>query len=242
MLVLFPAGGAGAALGPPLATRLGGPFASWCDILCSDAAAPTPTRAGRVSLVRLLPDGRRARHLDPVDIERPIVATLGAGRRPPDSGSAGALEIEILSGRSTGGAAPRAPAAPPAGELTRRENPFAHVELASVVVVVAEPDVLGFDFPVEALAARMPQNATVLRFLDVPRAVLARSCPDVLIKLGPSPVTTARSRRTRVVLVSFTRPDEPPPDDADIVWSLRTPGDVSVDALAHLLRDIGGAA
>src|SRR6185312_13799468 len=78
LLVLFPAGGAGLALGPSLAAKLGAAFAGPADLEVADTEEMLPDGVGRV-FVRFWAAGRAGyRRLDPVDVERPVVAILPA--------------------------------------------------------------------------------------------------------------------------------------------------------------------
>jgi hypothetical protein len=234
MLVLFPAGGAGAALGPSLAARLGGAFAPWCDLLTSDADVPAPDGSGRVQLVHFRPDGRSRRRLDPIEIERPIVATLGAGRPPPTTGVLRDLEVEVVSS-----------ALPPgrsmAVEKSRTSNPHAAFELASVLVLIGDGnDGSGPLVSPEKLAGLVAPGTLVARAADVPAHVLAHCCPDVLLRIGASDVATARSPRTRVVLAAATAADGAAPDDVDVLWQFPSPAHITVEAVGALLAEIGG--
>src|SRR6185437_4979763 len=78
LLVLFPAGGAGLALGPSLAARLGAAFAGAADVEVASGEA-LPEGVGRVFLRRWRGERATYRRLDPVEIERPVVAILPAG-------------------------------------------------------------------------------------------------------------------------------------------------------------------
>ena len=254
MFVLFPAGGSGAALGAPLAARLGGPFAPWCDFLTSDADVPVPDSAGRVQLVYLRPDGRSRRRLDPLDIERPIVATLGAGRRSARSGSLRNLEIEIVA--SIDSAAPPPPPHHPtmAPDQERVRDPHATIELAAVVVLIADAADFASDdtsddrvdkrgpgeLLLEALSDQHRPDTMVVRASDVPASVLGACCPDVVLKIGPCPGSTARSPRTRVVLVAPPGSSDLTSEDVDIVWQLQSPEDLTPASLGELLAEIGG--
>src|SRR3954454_12599948 len=91
LLVLFPAGGAGRELGPGLAARLGGAFASTADLELGMAAVALADGVGRVFLRRWDAVGAGFRRLDPVDLERPVVALLPTGDSLPELGS-GAVE------------------------------------------------------------------------------------------------------------------------------------------------------
>jgi electron transfer flavoprotein alpha subunit len=229
MLVLFPAGGAGAALGPPLAVRLGGPFAPWCDFVTSESEVPVPDGAGRVQLIHLTPYGRFRRRLDPLDIERPIVATLGAGRMPPPTGRISDLEIEIVPCGDP-------PEPPIVRELDHARDEHADIQIASVIALLGSGGATKSDL--DALATGLPKGTFLARASDVPASVLSACCPDVLLKIGPSAALTARSPRTQVVSVVHAGDEEPTQDEADIVWQVQSPADVTPTAIANLLRAI----
>ena len=96
LLVLFPAGGAGVSLGPSLAARLGAAFAGPADLEVSDAEDALPDGIGRV-FVRFWGPGRTAyRRLDPVDIERPVIAILPAGGAAAAIGSP-AIDHDVIT-------------------------------------------------------------------------------------------------------------------------------------------------
>src|SRR5262249_44431196 len=78
LLVLFPAGGAGPALGPSLAARLGAAYAGAADLEVSESSSPLDDGIGRVFLRRWRANRAGYRRLDPVEIERPVVAILAA--------------------------------------------------------------------------------------------------------------------------------------------------------------------
>jgi Electron transfer flavoprotein domain len=233
LLFLFPAGSP-AGLGPSLAARLGGPFAPWCDFLTTAADVPLPPGVGRVQLVYLRRDGRSRRRLDPLEIERPIVATLGAGRCPPSTGSIQHLEIEIVaSGIATDRPIPI--------QRDRVPNPHSPFQLAPVVVLIADRGQLGplGDISPEELAANLPADSVVARASEVPPSVLASCCPDLLLKIGPSAATTARSPRTRVVLAL---PEGPVPglEDSDVLWQIHPSERLTSASLASLIAEIEG--
>jgi electron transfer flavoprotein alpha subunit len=233
MLVLFPAGGAGSALGPPLAARLAGPFAPWCDFLTTDAETPTPDGAGRVQLTYYRPDGRFRRRLDPLRIERPIVATLGAGRRPKASGSTHDLEVEVVANVQAFNR--------PAPATTATEHrPQAHLQLASVLVLIGDgDDGLPLVSP-DALRAGAPPGVAVERAGDVPLSILGGCCPDIVLKVGPSPARTARSPRTRVVLAAVApSPTDPAVEDVDVLWQFASRSELSRETLRTFLAQIG---
>ena len=96
LLVLFPAGGAGTQLGPGLASRLGGAFAASADLEVGEAATPLADGIGRVFVRRWRADRTSYRRLDPVELERPVVAILAAGGAPADRGS-GEVDVEVIT-------------------------------------------------------------------------------------------------------------------------------------------------
>lgn len=244
MFFLLPPGVASAALGPPLAARLAGTFAPWCDFLTTDNEVPAPEASGRAQLVRMRPDGRSSRRLDPNEIGRPIVASLRAGRRATPSGSIQHLEIEVIvSEKPADGPRPV--------ERGRAPNPHGALETAAVLVIIGD---LGPDSHVSAsgIAAIAPPDTAVVQAAEVPAAVVASCCPEVVLKVGPSPLWTARSPLTRVVLVG-TGPSARPAaregaggeaspasatDDIDIFWQVASPAEITDQSLGALLRDI----
>ena len=85
LLVLFPAGGAGTQLGPGLASRLGGAFAASADLELGEAATPLADGIGRIVVRRWRGDRSSYRRLDPVELERPVIAILPSGERSPST-------------------------------------------------------------------------------------------------------------------------------------------------------------
>src|SRR6185369_8491034 len=94
LLVLFPAGGAGAQLGPGLAARLGGAFAASADLELGEAATPLADGVARIFVRRWRGDRSSYRRLDPVELERPVVAILPSGGPFAERGST-EVEVEI---------------------------------------------------------------------------------------------------------------------------------------------------
>lgn len=229
MMVLFPAGGAGTVLGPSLAARVSGPFAPWCDFVVSESPhAPWDGRS-RVQLVRLRRDGRSQRRLDPAAIERPIVATVRAGRPPASSGQPRNLEVEVLAVPA------RAPNAVPA-VLAEAPNPFAPLQQAAVLILIGACDPAHAD-ALLATRERLGPDSAIARADEIPAGVLADCCPDILVRVGHSGAVTARAPRTRVVLAAAVGPDEVPPEDVDLVWPMTTPAE-----LTALLHGLGAPA
>jgi hypothetical protein len=206
LVVLFPAGGAGLQLGAPLAARLGAAFASAADLEVSESPLPLPDSVGRLCLRRWRRDLTAYRRLDPVELERPVVAVLGA-HGAPDAAGTPDVEVQVIT-------AP-APAAPPGVvELESADDEDAAVALARGLVVV-DPT-WGAD-AVAALAARAPAGVAVVDLAQVSPAALAVSTPRVLLCVGVDDPTAlaAPSPRTRLGLV-LTREAAAP--FGDVVW------------------------
>lgn len=229
MLVLFPAGGAGAVLGPSLAARVSGPFAPWCDFVVSDSAQAPWDGRSRVQLVRLRPDGRSQRRLDPATIERPIVATVRAGRPPAFQGQDRNLEVEVLAVPA------RAPTAVPT-VLAEARNPFALLQEAAVLILLGDCERSHAD-ALRAASDRLGPHSAVASAAEIPAGVLAACCPEIVVRVGHSSAVTARAPRTRVVLAAPLALDEVPPDDVDLVWPMTSPGE-----LTTLLHALGAMA
>ena len=96
LLVLFPAGGAGAQLGPGLASRLGGAFAASADLELGEAATPLADGIGRIVVRRWRGDRSSYRRLDPVELERPVIAILPSAGAFAEHGST-EVEVEIIT-------------------------------------------------------------------------------------------------------------------------------------------------
>jgi Electron transfer flavoprotein domain len=241
LLVLFPAGGTGPLLGPPLAARLGAPFVPWCDFMVSDLDGNSLRGNSRVQVMRLHRDGRSRRRLDPSHIERPIVVTVGAGRCLPPTGSERNLEIEVLPLPSARLVRPRTPV------LSRKPDPHAALSLAAVLVIVADdaPDaaaVVSTFAQRQGEAAQTPASVALVLASQVPRSALAACCPEIVVRVGAAPGSTARSPRTRVILAmpggdrsAPVVPDvgSPTTDDVDVLWSFSSPREL-VDLVFQL--------
>jgi hypothetical protein len=216
LLVLFPAGGAGPQLGPGLASRLGGAFAASADLEVGEAATPLADGIGRIFVRRWRADRSSYRRLDPVELERPIVAILPAGGTFVERGAA-EVEVEVISCA--------APAKVGVTELSSEPDDYAAAAVASTLVVV-DP-ALGAAV-VAKLAAAAPAGVTVVDAVAAAPA-LAASVPRVLIAVGGSVPAIAGTPRSRVAAVVESQPRRAPRVPADVM--LRVPADGSVEAL-----------
>lgn len=213
LVVLFPTGGAGLQLGAPLAARLGAAFASAADLEVSDSPLPLPDSVGRLCLRRWRRDLSAYRRLDPVELERPVVAVLGAHGAPRAEGTPD-VEVQVIDG-------PAPPDPARIVELDSVPDEDAAVSLARVLIVV-DPAV-GAKGLAE-LAARAPAGVAVVDLARVSPAALAASTPRVLlhVALGTDAALTARlaapSPRTRLGLVLTSTAGGEAPGRSDVIW------------------------
>jgi Electron transfer flavoprotein domain len=231
LLVLFPAGGAGPQLGPPLAVRLGAAFAAAADIEVSDTPTPLPDGLGRVVLRRWRRDLSAYRRLDPVEIGRPVIAVLGAQGAPRDTGTAD-VEVQVI-------ACPT-PTAAKVVELESTADEDAALALARVLIMVSPqvgPELLA------RLVAAAPPGVGVADLARVPPAVLAMLTPRIVLSIEASASTTAPSPRTRIGMILRTSPDASALGRSDVLW--RGHGETAWDELCAALPQIavsdGGA-
>jgi hypothetical protein len=206
LLVLFPAGGAGSELGPGLASRLGGAYAAVADLELGEAAVPLADGVGRVFVRRWRRDRASYRRLDPVELERPIVAVLPAGGAPADLGT-GDVEVEVIECVT--------PARRGVVELASEPDDQAAIALASVLVVV-DP-ALG-STRLGALAAAAPPGVAVVDPTAAPAAIAA-SAPRVVVAVGAPDIAAARTPRSRLGVVLPPGAAAATAPSADVVWS-----------------------
>jgi hypothetical protein len=220
LLVLFPAGGAGLQLGAPLAVRLGAAFAAAADVEVSESPLPLQDSVGRLCLRRWRRDLSTYRRLDPVEMERPVIAILGSLGPPRDEGTAD-VEVQVIA------------CAPPTArvvELASEPDEDAGVALARVVVVV-NPSV-GPEI-VRKLRAAAPPNVAVVDLGTVSPAALAANTPRVILGVEAAARSAAPSPRTRVGVVLTTSADASAFGRSDVVW--RAEGPDAWDQLAAAL-------
>jgi hypothetical protein len=220
LLVLFPAGGAGLQLGPPLAVRLGAAFAAAADLEISENPMALPDSVGRLCLRRWRRDLSAYRRLDPVEMERPVVAILGALGPSRDEGAPD-VEVQAIA------------CAAPASRVVELESVAdedAAVALASVLVVVNPslgPDVIG------KLQAAAPPGMAVVDLERVAPAALAANAARVILGVEAAAHGAAPSPRTRVGVVLSTSADASAFGRSDVVW--RAEGPRAWDDLAAAL-------
>ena len=219
LLVLFPAGGAGLSLGPSLAARLGAAFAGPGDLEVVETPGPLTDGVGRV-FVRFWTGRSGYRRLDPVEVERPVIAILPAGGAARPIGTAD-IDHDVITCAT--------PAHPGIETLASEPDERAAIALARVLVVV-DP-ALG---ALATLRDAAPAGVVVADARDDAAAVAAAT-PELLILVGanPPPITTSRAR-TAFVGLGHARP--PGARAADVVWQL--PAEVAPAAMATQLAQV----
>jgi hypothetical protein len=206
LLVLFPAGGAGMALGPGLAARIGAAYAGAADLETTDVAGPLAEGVGRVVLRRWRGARAAYRRLDPVEIERPVVAILAAGVAPPQVGGE-EIDVDVIA------------CGPPRGnttsELSSEPDDDAPIPLARVLVAV-DP-ALGPE-AVAQIAAAAPAGVAVVD-RERSAAAIAASCPEIVIAIGDVELSAMATPRGRLGAILFGD-DALPPHAVDVLWRL----------------------
>jgi hypothetical protein len=222
LLVLFPAGGAGPALGPSLAARLGAAYAGAADLEVSEAASPLDDGIGRVFLRRWRANRAGYRRLDPVEIERPVVAILAAGVAPPEIGE-GEIDVDVIA------CAPRESSV---REISSEPDPEAALPLARVLVLVDPalgPEALA------RLSADAPPHVAVV---DRARAadVLAACAPEVLVAVGDVELPLPGTPRGRIGAILVGDSATPAARAVDVLWRVSgTAGDALWADIARAL-------
>jgi hypothetical protein len=228
LLVLFPAGGAGPQLGPGLASRLGGAFAANADLEIGEAATPLADGVGRIFVRRWRADRSSYRRIDPVELERPVIAILPAGGAPADVGT-DEVEVEVIT------------CVPPAkvgvSVLSSEADDLAATALASVLIVV-DP-ALG-EAALAKLSAAAPAGVTVAGAVSAAPAI-AMSVPRIVIGVGARGPTISGTPRSRVGAILSAPPTKEQRIPADVLLSLPAGGapDAMIDDLIASLAPLG---
>jgi hypothetical protein len=151
------------------------------------------------------------RRIDPVELERPVVALMPAGGAPADLGT-GDVEVEVIECL--------APTKLGVVELGSEPDDQAAVALASILVAV-DP-ALGPEARA-TLAAAAPPGVTVVD-PTAARAGMAAGAPRLAIALGGGELALTNTPRGRVAVVvprGVAAPRRPP---ADVLWPATTDG------------------
>lgn len=172
LLFVFPAGGPGTQLGPPLAIRIGAAYLANAslDIVEEEQVPPPPSRRVLLSRWRAAHDGQR--RIDVGELERPVVATLCCGLAPDKLGEPYA-EVEML---------PYTEAAHSGPVLVDSEaDPAATVELCSAMVWTASPTHVA-----AALPDGIPAGVAVIAAGPPAPEVVATASPSELFWFPPA--------------------------------------------------------
>jgi hypothetical protein len=230
LLVLFPAGGAGTQLGPGLASRLGGAFAACADLEIGEALTPLADGVGRIFVRRWRGDRTSYRRLDPVELERPVVAILPSGGASADRGSE-EVETEVITCV--------APAKLGVAELASEVDEHAAAALASILIVV-DPS-LGAA-ALAKLSAAAPAGVIVVDAVAAAPAI-AMSVPRIVLAVGrPAPISGTPHSRVGAVLAATTTPAARIPADVLLRLPASGPADAVIDELAASLASLAVAA
>ena len=214
IVMLFPAGGPGEELGPPLAVRLGAAYARAVDFRVSEEAGPLADGVGRITLRRWRADLSGYRELDPVEIERPIVALLGAHGIAREEGTPD-IDVEVIACAPV----PEVPLV----ELDSEPDDLETVVQARALVLLG-PGVASQ--VADSLRAAAPAGVVIADGATAPRALAAAS-PEFLLDVGGagSQIDVGLSPRARLGLIRLP-PQEASPGDGeparqvhDLVWA-----------------------
>jgi len=226
LMVLFPAGGAGADLGPSLAARIGAAFAARADLVVSESGGPLTGGVGRVFLRRWRSDRASYRRLDPVEIERPVVALLSAGQFTDHPGAAD-IDVEVIACPSVQTSIE---------EIASEPDDRAHLSLAQVLVVV---DAAIAGAALGRLIAAAPPGVVVVERAAA-QAQMAAGAPDILIGVGHADLPMVGTPRARVGVILFGDAPLPPRALADFLWrALGDPNDLVWEDLVGALAALG---
>ncbi len=188
----------------------------------SNAAGPLVEGVGRVFLRRWRGGRAGYRRLDPVEIERPVIAILAAGKAVDQIG-AEEIDVDVIAC-----AAPKEVAAT---ELESEPDDDAPIPLARVLVAV-DP-ALGAE-ALAQIAAHAPAGVAVVD-RDRAAAAIAASAPEILIAIGDVELPAMGTPRGRVGAILFGA-DAPAPRSVDVLWRVS-----ATAAGAALWSEIGKA-
>ncbi len=224
MVVLFPTGGPGDELGPSLAMRLGAAYAPAVDMVLSEEAGPLADGVGRINLRRWRADRSGYRQLDPVEIERPVVAILGAHGVPREHGTSD-IDVEVITCTAL--------VDPPLSELASEPDELDAVTLARGLVVLGpqvSPEVG------TRLRAAAPPEVAVVDGRVSPRALAAAS-PELVLVVGGAPAAAEIGVSPRALIGAIELVPDGAFDGAggaparDLVWN----ADSVVDPWSELI-------
>jgi electron transfer flavoprotein alpha subunit len=168
LLFLFPAGGTGTQLGPPLAVRMGAAYLANAsmEVCAEDRGTDTASQRVLLSRWRAARDGQRK--IDVGDLERPVVASLVTGPFPPPAGAPYA-EVEMVP-------CPDAKV-PDAHVIDSQPDAAAGFELCRAVVLSAKADATAAD----AFRAGLPDAVCLVSTDEVELAAVQTAPREVFV-------------------------------------------------------------
>jgi hypothetical protein len=175
VLFLFPAGGSGATLGPPLAVRIGAAYLANAriDVVSEERSPASPSQRVILTRWRAARDGLR--QIDISDFERPVVASLPCGLPSADFGDPYA-EVDMLPSPEPEPGGPRLVAA--------EDDEAAGPETCSALLWSAAP--LDADTRA-ALPAPLPTGVAVIDDADAPGIEAASPMEMFVLSTGVPP-------------------------------------------------------
>lgn len=236
-LFLFPAGGAGLQLGPPLAVRTGATYFPHAVLGLTEPEDPAIAGPGylpKLLLVRTIAGEHARRMLDLVESERPAVVVMASG--PPPEPRGGPAELEVL-------AAPAPPSAMRVVEIESAPDDLAAAASAATLIVI-DDDASPRTSELRQAAAAVPGVAVVgAQALQAAPARLLQACPMRLLGLDRSEgglrVVGSIAAPPGGLVAVLGRKDEASPARADVVWTIdagRAVGDLAT-ALGEELHE-----
>ncbi len=164
VLFLFPAGGTGLQLGPPLAVRIGAAYMANASIALRAEGRELDPASKRVVLSRWRASRDGLRRIDVGDLERPVVASLVSGPFPLPVGEPYA-EVEMF---------PCPDAKFPEARVVDSElEPGAEIELCAALVFAKTAD----ESAKAALRAELPKGACLLTVDEAESPTLRAAAP-----------------------------------------------------------------
>ncbi len=160
VLFLFPAGGTGLQLGPPLAVRIGAAYLANASITVRGEGREPAPASKRVILSRWRASRNGLRRIDVGDLERPVVASLASGPFPPPMGEPYA-EVEMFPCPDAN--------LPEAHVIDSELETGAEIEVCAALVCAGAAD----ESAKAALRAELPTGVCLLAVDDAESSILS---------------------------------------------------------------------
>jgi len=179
LLFLFPAGGVGAQLGPPLAMRIGAAYMANASMaVCAEDRTPEPP-SQRVLMSRWRAARDIQRRIDVGDLERPVVASLASGSWPLPTGEPYA-EVEMVPCPDS--------KSPDAGVVESEVDGTAYLDLCRAMVWTAR----SADTGSRAVVPHLPAGTCLVSAEESGLAAVRVAAPGILFLLPSARKAQAR--------------------------------------------------